>query len=212
MVGSIALNLSETAKPLQLTAINERFPELGNVRDTFGGVNDIFNGVDLLADNKFYASSTAFQLKCRQKADNDICLPIKIILGKEKAALAYSYVDENGSVPFILNFKSADYIVVSLSPQSPPQIFSTASIVRAFLRHGTFTEEEVSIKKSFNTIDTSEHLLFISPRLLFQMLLYDFLYVTCGAGGIQHLLENPNSLGKSVIDYDDKINAKKTLI
>ena len=207
MVGYSTLEISKAAEPVQLDAIKSRFPELTEFRDTFGSLPDMLNGIDIKADSTLSPDTVSFQLKTRHKAKDDICLPIKVLLGKEKAALGYCYVTDDGEkIPFVLNFKSADYFVVSLSPKGTPQIYSTSAIYRAFLRHGQFSPDEVTIKDSYNRVDISERLLFISPRLLFQMLLYDFIITATGEEGIVAVVDRPEQLSKSITEYYARVN------
>lgn len=181
MINQNNLITSEKALPSQITAIQERFPEITDVRQTpLNSLSDIMYGIDGKA-NTIFGKTLNIQFKTRSDSPiyNDLQIPIKVLYGKDKDHLGCIYETEDGKkVPFLLDFKNAD--VVSYSIHGNTYNYSVDNMARAFYRKRTFSYTEASLFNPKNSVDTSIRVLFISPKVLFSLMFMDFMTTSIG--------------------------------
>lgn len=175
--------LSEYQKKRQIVAIQERFPDLGNIRSVpLNSYTDIFQQIDIKADNDFSGDTVNFQLKCRSSAEDDVCFKVKELFGAEKNSIGFAYTVNDSKKYYVFppEFTKANFFVFTRGSNTP-LIMNTTAIVRAFYRYGEFGSEELTIKEANDKIDCSYRLLFINPFFMVKLLTLDYLTILGGS-------------------------------
>lgn len=183
MVDEVKLSLSELCKKKQIEAIFDRFgSSISNIRSVpLNTYADIFQQIDVKADDDFSGGNINFQLKCRSSNKDDVCFKVKELFGKEKNGIGFTYTvnDDIHYYVFPPEFTNSQYFVFSRADREP-LIMSTSAIVRIFYRHRNFTTDEITITDYKDKFDTSARLLFISPSSIAHYLLEDSLIILGG--------------------------------
>lgn len=180
----------------QRKAFQERFSTVDAIRINDCILSDAIHGIDAKAD-LITGETLNIQFKHRPKrTDNykDVPIPIKKIMLKDLKTSFCEFIDDkNNSIPFILNLKKTDYFVVSAG-DDVPAIFNATDLHRAFLYKKVFTHKECRMYDPESFIDVSERVLYIPQKLLFSIILTDWLCVTCGKEFTDAIKNNKISL------------------
>lgn len=93
MVDTVKLSFSEAVKTKQLQAISDRFgSSVSNIRSVpLNTYADIFQQIDVKADDNFSGDNINFQLKSRSSNADDVCFKVKELFGKEKNGIGFTY-------------------------------------------------------------------------------------------------------------------------
>lgn len=183
MVDTVKLSFSEAVKTKQLQAISDRFgSSVSNIRSVpLNTYADIFQQIDVKADDNFSGDNINFQLKSRSSDTDDVCFKVKELFGKEKNGIGFTYTVNTDTHYYVFppEFTNSEYFVFSRGDREP-LIMSTSAIVRVFYRYRDFSSSEITITDYKDKFDTSARLLFISPSRLAHYLLEDSLIILGG--------------------------------
>lgn len=191
MVNDIKFSLSEHLKAKQIQAISDRFgSSVSNIRSVpLNSYADIFQQIDVKADDNFSGGNINFQLKCRSSDKDDICFKVKELFGQEKNGIGFSYTVNNDTRYYVFppEFTNSQYFVFSRGDKFP-LIMPTQNIVRIFYRYRNFTPADITITDYEDKFDTSARLLFISPEKMTRLLVQDFLIILKGFDYAKNIL------------------------